>query len=76
MLRDWQASGSVLAYSGQPFTPGVRDSGSRTGHPPDRLCNGTLSNRTLAEWFDPVVSLFLRPVLAIQGVTFSAGQTA
>ena len=77
VLRDWQASGSVLAYSGQPFTPkvsGTQDLGQATR--PNRLCNGTLSNRTLTEWFDPVVSLFLRPALAIRGVTSSAVQTA
>jgi hypothetical protein len=54
VLRDWQASGSVLAYSGQPFTPkvsGTQDLGQATR--PNRLCNGTLSNRTLTKWFDP-----------------------
>ena len=54
VLRDWQASGSVLAYSGQPFTPkvsGTQDLGQATR--PNRLCNGTLSNRSLTEWFDP-----------------------
>jgi Carboxypeptidase regulatory-like domain len=53
-LRDWQASGSILAYSGQPFTPkvsGTQDLGQATR--PNRLCNGTLSNRTITEWFDP-----------------------
>jgi hypothetical protein len=53
-LRDWQASGSVLAYSGQPFTPkvsGTQDLGQATR--PNRLCNGTLSNRTITQWFDP-----------------------
>jgi hypothetical protein len=54
VLRDWQASGSILAYSGQPFTPkvsGTQDLGQATR--PNRLCNGTLSNRTITEWFDP-----------------------
>jgi hypothetical protein len=53
-LRDWQASGSILAYSGQPFTPkvsGTQDLGQATR--PNRLCNGTLSHRTITEWFDP-----------------------
>jgi hypothetical protein len=53
-LRDWQASGSILAYSGQPFTPkvsGTQDLGQATR--PNRLCNGTLSNRTITQWFDP-----------------------
>ncbi len=53
-LRDWQESGSILAYSGQPFTPkvsGTQDLGQATR--PNRVCNGTLSNRTISEWFDP-----------------------
>jgi hypothetical protein len=54
LLRDWQASGSVLAYSGQPFTPtvpGTQDLAQATR--PNRLCNGTLANRTIAQWFNP-----------------------
>jgi hypothetical protein len=54
VLRDWQASGNILAYSGQPFTlkvSGTQDLGVATR--PNQLCNGTLSNRTNAEWFDP-----------------------
>lgn len=53
-LRDWQVSGDVLAYSGQPFT--VKVSGNQDlGQPtrPNQLCNGTLSHRTLSEWFNP-----------------------
>ncbi len=61
LLRDWQASGSILAYSGQPFTPkvsGTQDLGQATR--PNRLCNGTLENRTIAQWFNP--SCFAIPV--------------
>lgn len=53
-LRDWQASGNLLAYSGQPFTPkvsGTQDLGQATR--PNRICNGTLSNRTISAWFNP-----------------------
>jgi hypothetical protein len=53
-LRDWQASGNLLAYSGQPFTlkvSGSQDLGQATR--PNQICNGTLSNRTLAQWFNP-----------------------
>lgn len=59
-LRDWQASGSILAYSGQPFTPkvsGTQDLGQATR--PNRICNGTLSNRTINRWFD--ASCFVVP---------------
>jgi len=54
VLRDWQTSGNFLAYSGQPFTPkvsGTQDLGVATR--PNRTCNGTLSNRTNSEWFNP-----------------------
>lgn len=54
VLRDWQASGNILAYSGQPFTlkvSGTQDLGVATR--PSQTCNGTLSNRTISEWFNP-----------------------
>ena len=53
-LRDWQASGNALAYSGQPFTlkiSGTQDLGQPTR--PNQICNGTLANRTLSQWFNP-----------------------
>jgi hypothetical protein len=52
-LRDWQASGSIKAYSGQPFTPkvsGTQDLGQATR--PNRTCNGALDSRSKAQWFD------------------------
>jgi hypothetical protein len=53
VLRDWQASGSIKAYSGQPFTPkvsGTQDLGQATR--PNRTCNGAIGNRSKVEWFD------------------------
>jgi len=53
-LRDWQVSGDILAYSGQPFTPkisGTQDLGQPTR--PNQICNATLAHRTLSEWFNP-----------------------
>jgi hypothetical protein len=53
LLRDWQESGDILAYSGQPFTPtvsGTQDLGQATR--PNRTCNGALSNRSIHQWFD------------------------
>jgi hypothetical protein len=53
-LRDWQASGSILAYSGQPFTlkvSGTQDLGQATR--PNQTCSGVLSNRTITQWFNP-----------------------
>jgi hypothetical protein len=54
LLRDWQASGNILAYSGQPFTlkvAGTQDLGVATR--PNQTCNGTLSYRTVGAWFNP-----------------------
>ena len=56
VLRDWQASGNILAYSGQPFTlkvSGTQDLGVATR--PSATCNGSLSgsSRNISEWFNP-----------------------
>ncbi len=53
-LRDWQESGNILAYSGQPFTlkvSGTQDLGVATR--PNQLCDGTIANRTISQWFNP-----------------------
>jgi len=55
LLRDWQTSGNVLAYSGQPFTlkvSGTQDLGQATR--PNRLCSGIPANRSINQWFDPL----------------------
>ena len=52
-LRDWQGSGDILAYSGQPFTPivsGKQDLAQPTR--PNRNCNGAISNRGIGQWFN------------------------
>jgi hypothetical protein len=52
-LRDWQASGNVLAYSGMPFTPkvsGTQDLGQATR--PNRTCSGVLGSPSKDKWFD------------------------
>jgi hypothetical protein len=56
LLRDWQGSGNILAYSGQPFTlkvSGTQDLGVATR--PNQICNGVLSGstRNISEWFNP-----------------------
>ncbi|HEY3835235.1 MAG TPA: carboxypeptidase-like regulatory domain-containing protein [Bryobacteraceae bacterium] len=55
-LRDWQGSGNILAYSGQPLTlkvSGTQDLGVATR--PNQICNGVLSGstRNISEWFNP-----------------------
>lgn len=54
LLRDWQESGNILAYTGQPFTPtvsGTQDLAQPTR--PNLTCSGKLSNRNTQRWFDP-----------------------
>jgi hypothetical protein len=53
----WQISNTWQVQTGMPFTPtwgggGSNFSGSGTWYP-DRVCNGTISNPTIQEWFDP-----------------------
>jgi hypothetical protein len=54
LLRDWQESGIVQAYSGQPFTPtvsGTQDLGVATR--PNQVCNGNNgAPRSINEWFN------------------------
>jgi len=54
ILRDWQGSGTVQAYSGQPFTPtvsGTQDLGVATR--PNQICNGNSSAlHTINQWFN------------------------
>jgi Carboxypeptidase regulatory-like domain len=56
LLRDWQESGNILSYSGQPFTlkvSGTQDLGVATR--PSQTCNGALSGstRNIGQWFNP-----------------------
>jgi hypothetical protein len=55
VLRDWQESGNILAYSGQPFTlkvSGTQDLGVATR--PSETCNGAMHGaaRNISEWFN------------------------
>ncbi len=54
VLRDWQESGTVQAYSGQPFTPtvsGTQDLGVATR--PNQVCNGNDgAPHTINQWFN------------------------
>ena len=49
----WQISGITNYQAGFPFTPTITsnlDNGE--GNQPNRICDGRLSNRTIARWFD------------------------
>jgi hypothetical protein len=53
-LGGWSASGIVVYMSGFPFTPSISsnlDNGN--GNVPDRVCNGRISNWTIAQYYDP-----------------------
>ena len=62
LLRDWQESGTIQTYSGQPFTPtvsGTQDLGVATR--PNQLCNGNSgAPHTISQWFN--TSCFAVPV--------------
>lgn len=53
----WQLSNTWQAQTGIPFSPiwgggGSNYSGSGTWYP-NRVCNGTIGNRNIHQWFDP-----------------------
>ena len=55
ILGGWQLQGIVVLRSGRPFTPTISRDVSNTGiggQRPNRSGSGTLSNPTVAQWFD------------------------
>lgn len=54
VLRGWQLAGSATIYSGAPITPQltVPTLGDGVATRPDRICDGSLANRSPAMWFD------------------------
>ena len=55
LTRGWQLAGSGSAYSGQPFTPLVSGASAdlAQANRPDRLANGSRSNPSSDQWFNP-----------------------
>jgi len=57
IIGGWQASGIFMVHSGEPFTPTVGTanlSGAISGSwYPNRLANGSISNPTIQQWFNP-----------------------
>ncbi|MGE5644914.1 MAG: carboxypeptidase regulatory-like domain-containing protein [Acidobacteriota bacterium] len=64
VIGGWQLSSMFRFNSGPPFTPvwaGAQQTGMLSGTlMPDRIGKGTLSNPTIAQWFD--TSAFVKPV--------------
>ncbi len=53
-LGGWQMTGITSDQGGFPFTPTWSSSSLDNGNSnnPNRLCNGTLANRTLSQWYN------------------------
>jgi hypothetical protein len=54
LFGSWQLNAIYTAQTGFPFTPVLSFDNANAGNTswPNRVCNGSLSNPTLAEWFD------------------------
>jgi hypothetical protein len=61
IFGSWQMDAIFAAQSGFPFTPVLSFDNANAGTVswPNRICDGTLSNPTLAEWFN--LSCFVAP---------------
>jgi hypothetical protein len=59
LLSGWSLSATVLAYTGQPFTPQLANANLNLGEAsrPDRIVSGKLANPTPNDWFS--VAAFL-----------------
>ena len=53
-LKDWQASSTVVAYTGPPYTPRVANFNFNNGEAsrPDRLRKGASEDASIDQWFD------------------------
>jgi hypothetical protein len=54
LARDWQVSGTSTIYTGQPFTPRVKNYNYTNGEAsrPDRIAKGTVPNPSPDLWYD------------------------
>ena len=67
ILGGWQVNGIAHITSGFPLfmTTAVNNSGTDLSNRPDRVCNGTLSNPTIQQWFN--TSCFVDPAPGMLG---------
>jgi hypothetical protein len=63
LVAGWAVNGIYTALSGSPFSPSLTSPVANTGtfSRPNRVCNGTLSHRTVNQWFN--TSCFTTPPL-------------
>lgn len=54
LLKDWQVSSTVIAYTGSPFTPRMGNFNFTNGEAsrPDRLRKGAFEEPAINQWFD------------------------
>ena len=67
ILGGWQVNGIFVVHSGFPLgmTVASNQSGTALTNRPNRVCDGTLSNPTVAKWFD--TSCFVAPAPGFLG---------
>lgn len=67
VLGGWQVSGIVNFQAGFPFTPSLASSplDNGQGDQPNRVCNGSLSNPNIHDWFN--TSCFTAPAVNTYG---------
>lgn len=73
IIGGWELSGLTTYASGPPFSVTYSTSLNNIGltQLPNRICNGTLDNRTIQKWFD--TSCFVSPIPANLQSTYNYG---
>jgi hypothetical protein len=67
VVGNWEVSGIYQVQSGVPYTIGMNFDNANVGTTsyPNRVCSGTLSNPSLAEWFN--TNCFVAPPSYVYG---------